>query len=920
MKNYLFIIFGFFSIAAFGQFKIKGVVNDTTNNAKIIYATVTVVREVDSAIIAFTRTNLQGEFALNLQDTGQYYLLYAHPQFANFKEPIYINGDTKLFTKNNIVLANRGKLLQEIVIRQKGSMRIKGDTTVYLADSFKVDENASVEDLMRLLPGVEVDKDGRITTQGEQVQKILVDGEEFFGDDPTVVTKNLQAKVIDKVEVFDSKSEQAKFTGFDDGQREKTINLKMKDNMNKGLFGKAQTASDTRNFWDNSLMLNSFKNKRKFSAYVTNSSTGTTGLNWDDRQKFGATGNAVVDDDGDMMMMSDGDWDGTYNGEGLPKVNNVGMHYNNKWLEDKHNLSLNGGFKNNFLLKNENSNQIRYLQSNKITSAETNQANSEGKRYNASGKYEWIVDTSLSIILNIKGSQSNNTVATQSKNENAYNNIITSTSARNFLNNTKNTEAGADITLKKKLKTKGRTISLSSSYTNEDGAENGVVLGTNNLNGTNQILDQHQDKKATSNRLDLKAIYTEPIIKDKLLLELNYAIRNTNNNNNKITTIKNTSNTEYNNRVDSLSNDFTSQILSNVVGSKFKWQQKKSSISIGADVKYSNYLQRDVIRNINYDYSRINIFPSLNYKYKISQFSNLSFSYNGSTSQPNISQLQNIINNTDPLNIVQGNPNLKQGYRQNFNCNFWNYKALSDRSLWTGFWGGNTFNNVISTQSYNAATGQNILSYENANGNFNFGGYAGYRSKIKSSNWKWGANVDVNIDRSPYIANTIKSFGTSSLVSFAPSIEYNKSKVAYVHAEVYFTDNRFVNNILNQSNKFLSIKPSINGNVSVTKRLLFTTDIGYEWQQKNVAFANNFNRTIWNASLEYKLLKAKNLVAGVIVKDILNQNKGYERTAEGNGQYERKYLNIQRYIMASLVYNFSFGPVNKLPKDDDNDF
>ena len=212
---------------------------------------------------------------------------------------------------NKVSLILKAKLLEEVVIKQKiSAIKIKGDTTEFTADSFHVQANATVEDLLKKLPGIQVDKNGKITAQGETVQKVLVDGEEFFGDDPTLVTQNLRADMIDKVQVFDKKSDQAAFTGIDDGEKSKTINLKLKDNKKNGYFGKVNLGGGTDGYYENQLMINLFKKKKKLSAYGIMSNTGKTGLNWNERNSYGESfaSNADFDDaTGNIMFNGSSD-------------------------------------------------------------------------------------------------------------------------------------------------------------------------------------------------------------------------------------------------------------------------------------------------------------------------------------------------------------------------------------------------------------------------------------------------------------------------------------------------------------------------------------------------------------------------------------------------------------------------------------
>src|SRR4029078_6500864 len=194
-------------------------------------------------------------------------------------------------TLPTFALMSKSKILQEVIIKTGKPIQIKGDTTVYTADSFKVSANANVEELLRKLPGIQVDKDGKIKAMGETVEKVLVDGEEFFGDDPGMAVKNLRADAVKEVQVFDKKSEQAEFTGIDDGKTQKTINLKLKEDKKKGYFGKIDAAGGLQknipNRFNDNLLFSSFKGKRKLSAFLLNGNTGQDGLNWQDEQKYG---------------------------------------------------------------------------------------------------------------------------------------------------------------------------------------------------------------------------------------------------------------------------------------------------------------------------------------------------------------------------------------------------------------------------------------------------------------------------------------------------------------------------------------------------------------------------------------------------------------------------------------------------------
>ena len=312
---------------------IKGHISDTTMNENLENAAVSLLRSKDSVLYKFTRTDKNGNFFIQNMTAGKYLIYLTYPGYADFMDTVEL-WDGKTNDLGSLAMLTREHLLQEVVINQQGAIRIKGDTTEFKADSFNVRQGANVEELLKKLPSIQVDKDGNITAMGESVKKVMVDGEEFFGNDPTVATKNLQADAIDKVLVFDKKSDQAVFTGIDDGEKTKTINLVLKEDKKKGYFGKLELGAGLDDKWNNSAMFNNFKGKKKISFYGIMSSTGKTGLNWDERSQYGGDNSMVTGDFGGMMtisMNSDDFSSPNFYGEGLPKSWAGGINFSNKF-------------------------------------------------------------------------------------------------------------------------------------------------------------------------------------------------------------------------------------------------------------------------------------------------------------------------------------------------------------------------------------------------------------------------------------------------------------------------------------------------------------------------------------------------------------------------------------------------------------
>src|SRR6185503_9387042 len=301
-RKLLFSLFlCFIATASFSQTQtLRGVLKDTSENRNLANTVISVLSKKDSVLVQFTRADKSGNFKLEGLRAGSYILLITHPYMGDYFDNIEVKANEAL-DLGSVHLTPKSKLLSEVIVRSGSPIKIKGDTLIYTADSFKVRPGANVEELLRRLPGITVDKNGQITAMGERVKKVLVDGEEFFGSDPGIATKNLRADAVQEVQVFDKKSDQAAFTGIDDGVKDKTINLKMKKMA--GYFGKVELGGGLPDKYDNSAMVNLFRNKRKVAGYGIMSNTGQTNLDWQDAQNYGGSADNMmsgVSDDGGM--------------------------------------------------------------------------------------------------------------------------------------------------------------------------------------------------------------------------------------------------------------------------------------------------------------------------------------------------------------------------------------------------------------------------------------------------------------------------------------------------------------------------------------------------------------------------------------------------------------------------------------------
>ncbi len=891
--------------------QIKGQLTDSSNNENPANAVIAVLRQDDSTLVKFSRSDNNGKFKIDDLDSGKYIVLISYPKYGDYVDEFQLNPSQTLDFKT-IYLTEKAKLLAAIIIRQS-AVRIKGDTTEFTADSFKVKPNATVEDLLKELPGLQVDKDGKITAQGQTVQKILVDGEEFFSDDPTVATRNLRADAIDKVQVFDKKSDQAEFTGIDDGQTTKTVNLKLKDNAKHGYFGKL-SAGALDKYYNGQALINAFKGKRQLAAFAIASSTDETGLNFQDSRSYGFQNNTDIQVTGGGIMITtnnNGDL-GTqsYYGQGLPESVKAGIHFSNKWNDDKYNAGGNYLFNKLAVRSAGNTYTQNILKDSVYYNRESQNTYSDKMRHALSGMTEIQLNSSSSLKITADGyagtSQESSDYQSQALDEN---NKLVNSSTRATSNKSDNSGVQASALYRKKFKKKGRTLSVNFDETYTNVSSNGFLNNVSNFYDTTGTIfkrdstDQNKVNGSTSNVAGIKATYTEPL-STKSYLEINYSFYNNNNSQKTLSYDKDLSG-KYSMLVDSLSNDFKYVYNTNSAGVDYSFNEKKYNFSIGGNIANTAFQQTDQVKDTTRKYNYYNFFPRANLNYKFNAYSTLRFNYNGSTNQPTIDQLQPLKNNSDPLNVVIGNPNLRQEFRNSLNLSFNNYKVFSQRYLTVGTYFTFTDNAISSTYTIDAL-GKRTTQYLNVNGNYSGQVYMSYGIKIPKTQLNIGISPRANISRNANFVNGLKNMTNSKSVSVRVSLRtYVRDKYQFSIDATPSYNNSTSSISSAASTNYWSYNYSADANYTLPGKLEIGSDVDMNFRQKLNASDVNTDVILWNAYLEKKFLKNDALTLRFSIHDILNQNKGYDRTVQPFAVVEKHYVTYQRYGLITLTWNFN---------------
>jgi hypothetical protein len=894
---------------------ISGSVEDTINNKGVQNAVVALLKVKDSVLYKFTRTDNNGKYQFSNIKPGAYLVMTTHPYFAD----IIFNYDYKEGSTNipAIALTSKSKLLEEVIVKTGSPIKIKGDTTIYTADSFKVRPGANVQELLKKLPGIQVDKDGKITAMGEQVKKVLVDGEEFFGDDPGIATKNLRADIVKEVEVFDKKSDQAVFTGIDDGVKDKTINLKLKDNAKKGYFGKAEAGTDLSKYYDNSIMANAFKGKRKFAGYGIMSNTGQTNLDWQDNQNYGGSSGMTTEimDGGGMMITSEGDGDSYYNGRGgIPTNWNAGLHYSNKFNNGKQ--SLNTGYKYS---KVNSPTEVRSFTTNFVgdstfTSNKVSNNFSSKIKQNLNLVFETNIDSANSLKFTAKGNL-NNTRSISNYDLESLNqkSLLINTSNRKTTGTTDNSSLNSTLLWKHKFKKIARTLTVNVNYNYSKSINDSYLYSENDyfINGNpyqSDTTDQESIKDNQANTFATNITYTEPLVKD-FFMSLTYAFNSATTVNDWKSYTKDISG-KYTNQVDSLTNSYLFKQSVHKPGISFRMVKKKYNYSAGLSISNSNFKQEDVTKGITRKYNFTNFFPTASFYKKLSGNGGVRLNYNGSTTAPTLNQLQPITDNSDPLYQYIGNPDLKQSFNHSFNANYNFYNVLQEKGMWSGIYGGFTQNAFVneSTIYYGGRTTSRTV---NANGNYNFGLYSNYNFKWKKPDIRISFGPNVNISRSITYVKTeplfeeLKTVNTNSNygINFRISKEKDKKYEISIDPTIMWV-NAKNSTSSSASAQYWQIRLRADAEITFLKKFRFATDFNFNAKQLDPRFPAKNKFALWNASVKRFIFKEA-LEASVSVNDILNDNRGYDRTFNDYRYTETFYKTLQRFWMVKLTWNFS---------------
>lgn len=905
------------------------------NNESLIGSTVVLLKK-DSSLYKGDAVDVNGSFSIQGVKSGNYILKVSFLGYDSYYQDIKLN--TMSLQIGTIKLKSQTQNLSNVEIKGKlPAASLKGDTIEFNSAAYKVNPDATVENLITKMPGVMV-QDGKIQSQGEDVKKVLINGKEFFGGDPSIALKNLPADVVDKVQVFDQQSEQARFTGFNDGNTEKTINIITKENMNNGVFGKVYGGYGLNDRYSIGGNINIFNgaqkisilgmsnniNQQNFSAQDLLGITSSSGSS--QRGPFGGPMPGGPPSGGGSGGSSSGGMFGpnssannftTSSNGGINTNTSLGLNYMDDWGKK---VKFTGSYFFNNSKNTTSSNTYRtYFLSDSLSQIykENSTANSNNINHRANMKLEYAIDSANSITYTPSFSYQKNTSSTL---VNA--NSLRGTSALNSSDNAYTTNlAGYNFSntflYRHKFAKPGRTFSidLTGSYSHKDG--NGILQSDADYyeNDSSYTIDQNTYSKTSGYTVSSTITYTEPLSKSwQMMVNVSPSYSHTlsDKSTNALDSLSNT----YARLDSSLSNAYTYNTWKNKGGLSFRFAKGKMNLNFGADYQFTSLLGKQTFPNTeNTQLIFHNVLPRLDMIYKFSKSINLHIGYMSSTQTPSITQIQDVLDNSNPLSVSRGNPLLKQQYQHNIISGL----RILDKSLTRIFFlsvGGNLSDSYISSSTFTASTdttladgtslssGSQYTKPVNLSGYRNFRSFAVYSFPINPIKTKLNVNVGYNYTKLPGLVNEQLNYSNTSKVNAGLVLASNIS-TQYDFTLSYMANYSFVKNSIQSSSdqNYYNGVASARVNIMPFSFLNISSDLNYT-HYVGLNDVSNPSILLWNAGLGYKFLKEKKAELKLSVYDILNKNNSITRNVTTTYVEDVETQVLKRYFMLTFTYTF----------------
>jgi len=912
MQRLISFLFLFFLVmGVFAQpYTIRGKVSDPENQG-LPSATVLLLNTKDSTMVNFATTILNGGFELRNVPRSEYLLRVTYIGYATLFHKV-APPEGNVLDVGDLKLLNERVLLREVsVSEERIPMRIKNDTIEYDALAFKPIPNEMVEDLLKRMPGIEVQSDGNVVAQGETVRRVLVDGKEFFGRDPKMATQNLPADAVSKVQVFDQRSEQAIFTGIDDGQRERTINLELKEDRKEGIFGNSSLAYGTDERFQGRTNINRFDNKGQLSILGMGNNVNQTGFSIGEYLNFSGGPQSLLGGGGGGMMqitMSGGGSSIPLSFDGRPSTNGLmtswagGANLNRKI---KTQTELTASYFYNQLghdltqeLEREN-----FLPTGNFYYDQQSLQDNRNYNHRLNLRLDHKFNEGSSVLLTTNTSANKTNTSQQSFSQ--------TLNSEGFIQNMSNQATGAEgqrlnletsLLWRQRLNKPGRTLTAGLNFSTNGNEQDGSLEALNQFFGPNaseQNILQVNALSTMNRSLGANATYTEPL-KNRRFIEANYRItRNYNEVDQQV--FDKADGLEVINEL--LTNQYNNTYLFQRAGLNIRQVRDNFNVTIGTNLQVTSLKGNIVTSNQEINKNYEHVLPVVRFNYEFSNFRRFMADYETSVQEPSLLQLQPLIDNRDPLNIYVGNPQLKPSYRHRTTMRYNSFNPLTSRGFFTfvsADYVRNAITNATSVDEFlvRTVTPLNVESNLSLRGNVNFN--IGL-SKIKS---RFNVGTTISHIQSVNVLNSVEQqianniLGGNARFSFRPNDNFETSLTANINQQL----TKYEFSVLEQA--YLNQAYGSETNWTFLKNWRLGLGFRYQIYEGRTA---GFDRKIpmLDFSFSRSFLKGNTGEVRLSGYNLLNQNLGVNQAVDANYIQRQVTNSLGRYFLLTFTYSLN---------------
>ncbi len=909
MKKFTLILF-LLALAFAVKAQVKGTVIDSAGKKPIDKAVIGLVVKDKPADTTYTFTNEKGEFSFDIVPPSNFSVIITNSGYAPVAKFVPVKQQEKTIHIGTVVLAERAKLMDEVTV-VSAPIVIKEDTVEYRADAFKTKEGAVVEDLLKKLPGIQVDKDGKVVAHGKEVTRVKVNGKDFFGGDVKTATKELPANIVDKIQVIDDYGDQATVSGIKDGDPDKVINIELKKDKNHGFFGRATVGGGTKERYQASFNGNYFNNNTQISMVANSNNTNASLFNFSGGGNRGMSSmirmgtGAMSDAGGASNMMQMADLGGGGNSSGISATNSFGTNYRDQWGKR---VSVYGSYS----YSHRNTAKEQYTSKTIVQNLNNEDLNSLNinNSHRATFNLEYQIDSFnyLKITPNVSfsGSEGNSKTLLNYK---LLTGQQTLSGSNNNLSDSKSPNLGLSILYNHKFRKRGRNFSSSISTGSSESNSNQNITNLSNIylpSASYKNTFQYIDQANNNYNYGVRFTYSEPISKFRTL-DFS-ASHNFNYSRNNRKTYNVDSLTKFMTVNSILSNDYENNYYNDRVGISMRTTMKKYNYTLGVSAQPVDLRGKSLTKDSAYKpITRVNIFPIARMTYNFSRSKAVNMSYNGNASQPSFSQLQPVADSSNPQNVVIGNPNLKPGITHSVNLTYNNFNFISGKVLFTNLMLSTVKNQIVSNAVLDAV-GKQTTTYDNVNGYYNVLGFYTFSKPYKNRRYVFTLNGSANYNHNVNMFNNNRIIGQNWVLSQGFVFEFNHKEWLELGAGINYSLNDVhykkpasasASSLQNASSNAYTFTHY--ANVDVTKRLILKYDIDYTINN-GLSSSVSQNPVLINASLEQQLFKKKNGILKFAAYDLLKQNTNISRTVNGAAITDTRVNRLTRYFMLTFTY------------------